>query len=72
MRNFEVGDIIKYKYFYRGFNTIRIGIIASERKQMLDKSPSGLFGYDVLTEDNEENNEIVWILESYIEGKVEL
>lgn len=67
MRKFEVGDMINYKYFYRGFNTIRMGLVSSERKQMLDKSPSGLFGYDVLTEDNE----TVWILESYIEGKVE-
>lgn len=66
MGQFEIGDIINYKMFYNGVNVTEIGMVSSERKQLDAKFYKGEFGYYVLNE----KNDMVFVLELYIEGTV--
>ena len=63
MKQVEIGDIINYKVFYNGVQEYNFGIVSSEKKQINTKFYKSEFGYEVLNE----KNEVVWVLESYIE-----
>ena len=63
MKQIEIGDIINYKVFYNGVQGYNSGIVSSEKKQINTKFYKSEFGYEVLNE----KNEVVWVLESYIE-----
>lgn len=63
MKQIELGDMISYKTFCNGVNVTQVGMVSSEKKQINTKFYKSEFGYEVLNE----KNEVVWVLESYIE-----